>query len=84
MAGRSNMRPQTPGGVGELVQAVDLLGSTGLRIRLNPGGGEYEATLQGVGFQPGHPSLVRIRHTRAGMQSTINVIPASTQVRILE
>jgi hypothetical protein len=88
----NGLRPARPGGDGEMLSAAALLlrwdcepGVIGRRVRLNPGGGEYEAVLLRVQSQTvGSSQFVRLTHQRDGLHPTINVVPPSTEVRILK
>lgn len=84
----SRMTPRTPGGGGELIRAYALLDRAawivGRTIRLNPGGGEYEARVHRIERQPGLAGWVRITHTRPELgRKTVNVLPPSVEVRVL-
>lgn len=87
MAGRNNMLARTPGGEGELIRAHELLKRqpTGRTIRLNPGGGEYDAVFMDARDQGLPRGWIRIKHQRPGLaKPTINVVPPSVEVRILD
>lgn len=91
MANRGNLRPTTPGGDGEIVTAAELLerhaiaSQTGRMIRLNPGGGEYEAFVVDVRPQPVPAGWVRLTHRRVGVDTlTVNVVAAGVEIRFAD
>ena len=85
----SRLNSTRPAGDGELLAASDLLfdgggRALGRRIRLNPGGGEYEAVIMAVSLQETPAGWVRIAHTRDGYaKPTINVVPPSAEIRVV-